>query len=239
MKTELIIPLITGALIWGITALTNKRGKKLNSKIYLKDGTDFVNHLEKLEYFKYADPTEIKALKETMIEAYDPAGELVTIWDDETGTPKDYRLYMCDGENLFEEGGFTSMLDDLQPTFNKLGLKIVITNHVEEWDDTNNWLNHYVTINGNNYTIFKHFKEAGWGEAAQTLADILNAELSLQGKDERIYLVNGGNDGRLIFLEEKQFRYINIIYRNEQWKPLSVKDWCKTMRLKPQKINSL
>lgn len=237
MKTELIIPLIAGALILGITAITNKRGNKLSSKTQLKDGKDFANHLEKLEYFKYADPKDIKALKQTMIEAYNPAGELVTNWD-ETGTPKDFRLYMCDGEDLFELDGFIKMLDKLQPTFNKIGLKIIVTNHTEEWDETNNWLNHSVTLNGNNYTIFKHFKDAGWGEAAQTFADILNAELTLQGKEDRIYLINGGNDGSLIFLEEKQFRYINTIYRNEQWKPLPVKEWCKVMKVKPQKINS-
>jgi hypothetical protein len=237
MKTELIIPFIAGALIYGISVITNKRGKKLNSKIYLKDGTDFVNHLEKLEYFKYAAPVEIKALKETMIEAYNPAGELVTNWDDDTGTPKDFRLYICDGEDLFELGGFIKMLDKLQPTFDKIGFKITVTDHIEEWDETNNWLNHSVTLNGNNYTIFKHFKDAGWGEAAQTFADILNTELALQKKEDCIYLINGGNDGRLIFLEDRQYRYIDTIYRNEQWKPLPIKQWCKVMGLKPQKIN--
>lgn len=235
MKTELIVALIAGSLFWGIKALIIKE-KTVNSKTRLEDGRDFVDHLEKLGYFKYADATDIKPLKETMIEAYDPTSLLETIWDDESGIPKDFRLYQCDGENLFEAGGFTSLLKELQPTFDKIGFSIAVTNHIEEWDEKNNWLNHSVTVNGNNYTIFKNFTEIGWGEAAQTFADIINAELTLQNKEERIYLINGANEGMLILLDEKQFNYIDTTYRNKEWKPLSVKEWCRVMKVKPQKI---
>ncbi|MDV6168849.1 hypothetical protein R1T16_10465 [Flavobacterium sp. DG1-102-2] len=199
-------------------------------------GKEFVAHLEKLGYFKYASPKDFDSLKVNMANLYDPSNELVTIWDDETGTPRDYRLYACDSEALFEAGGFKEMLAALKPTFDKIGLKTEVSSHVEEWDTKNNWLNHFISINGTRYTIFKNFTGSGWGEAVQTFADILNNELQLQNKEDRIYLINGGNDGRIIFLSPAQFNYIDSIYNNKQWKPLEVKDWCLEMNVKPQKI---
>lgn len=234
MSTELTVALIAGTLFWGVKAFI--REKPVNSKLRLKDGKDFVNELEKMDYFKYADAKDIRALKERMTEAYDPTSSLETIWDDETGTPKDFRIYQCDGEDLFEAGGFMSLLKELQPTFSKIGFTISITDHIEEWDATNNWLNHSIIINGHNYTIFKNFTRTGWGEAAQTFADIINTELALQNKEDRIYLMNGANEGMLVFLNEKQFKYIDTIYRDKEWKPLAVKEWCMVMKVKPQKV---
>jgi hypothetical protein len=212
-------------------------GKKDNKPpANLPSAHEFVARLEELGYYKYADPTDVKALKEEMTSGFDPGGELITIWDEE-GTPKDYRYYACDGEDLYEEGGFTDKLNELKPTFDKLGLKINITRHFEEWDEKNKWLDHRITINGTKYIIFKQFKSAGWGQAAQRLAEILNTELERQGKAERVYLISGGNDGRLIFLTEELFRYIDSVYYNDDWKPFGVYDWCKAMGDFYMKVN--
>lgn len=221
-----------------ITACTNKSSSENNiaaaaPTIPSVSGKEFVTNLEKLGYFKYAEPKDVDSLKATMIRLHDPTNELVTIWDDETSLPKDYRLYWCDSEALFEAGGFKEMLARLQPTFDKIGLKINVTSHTEELDAKNNWLNHSVIINGTNYTIFKKFTGIGWGEAVQTLADILNNELKLQNKEDRIYLIHGGNDGRIIFLNLAQFKYIDSVYNNKEWKPLEVKEWCREMNVTP------
>jgi hypothetical protein len=194
-------------------------------------GESFVAGLLELGYFKYADEKDIDSLKQNMMEGFNPANELVSIWDDKTAVPKDYRYYFCDGEDLYEEGGFTDMLAALKPTFDKIGFRLTINEHHEVWDDNNKWLDHTITLNGTRYTIFKHFKEIGWGEAAQRFAEILNSELEQQHKEERVYLVSGGNDGRLIFLTERQFNYIDNIYINNKWKPLRIKDWCKAMEV--------
>lgn len=226
-------------LFLGTIAFNEKSIAQKNSTAHTipsVNGKEFVTNLEKFGYFKYANPKDLDSLKANMINLYDPTNELVTIWDDETGTPKEYRLYTCDSEALFEAGGFMQMLSNLQPTFNKIGLKINVSNHVEEWDTKNNWLNHSVTINRTHYTIFKKFTGTGWGEAVQTFADILNNELRLQNKEDRIYLIHGGNDGRIIFLSNAQFEYIDSIYTNNEWKPLLVADWCREMSVKPQKI---
>jgi len=233
-----ILPVLL--LLCGIMACNDKSTTNNTSvttpAVPVIDGKEFVTNLEKLGYFKYANPKDLDSLKANMIDMYDPTNELVTIWDDKTLTPKDYRLYWCDSEALFEAGGFMQMLDQLQPTFHKIRLELTVARHIEEWDSKNNWLNHSVTINGTNYTIFKNFSGTGWGEAVQTFADILNNELRLQNKEERIYLIHGGNDGRIIFLSPTQFNYIDSIYSNKEWKPLKVNDWCREMDVRPQKI---
>jgi len=199
-------------------------------------GKEFVNRLESLGYFKYAKQDDIVKLKNNLAKNYDPNNELVTLWDDFTGTPLDYRYYGCDGEAVFEQDGFTDMLNELDPTFKKIGLKIKITNHVEEWDNKNKWLNHRITINGTEYIIFKNFKGFGWGEAVVRLAQIINLEAEKQSIDERIYLASGGNDGRLIFLTTELYEYIYLIYKNRQWKPLMIEEWMKEMDVKPMNL---
>ncbi len=183
-------------------------------------------------YFNYADPKDIDTLQKHMIKEYDPTNELVSIWSDHTPTPKDFRYYFCDNETLFEEGGLTDILKDLKPTFDKIGLTIKVTDHNEVWDNAKRWLNHTITINGAKYIVFKNFTEMGWGEAVQRLVEILNSELAKQNKEDRVYPVSGGNDGRIIFLSEDQFKYIDSVYKNPNWKPLRLMDWCKAMGVK-------
>ncbi|MFD2432948.1 hypothetical protein ACFSO9_04965 [Mesonia maritima] len=189
----LIFGIIIGLIVFGAF----KKKSKENS-IQKVSATEFVAQLEKLGYYKYADEKNIDSLKNDLIENYDPTNELVSIWDDDTSVPLDYRYYWCDGETVYEEGGFTELLEQVKPTFDKIGLTINITDHFEEWDDKNEWLNHRITINGTEYVIFKNFKGYGWGEAVMRFAQIINQEAKKQGIKERIYLASGGNDGRLI-----------------------------------------
>jgi hypothetical protein len=241
--TTLIIAalVIGGFLLFRKKSTNNTSSKSTQQSIATEykneDAEKFANRLQELGYFKYANTNEVDTLHKNMIEGYDPTNELVSIWDDHSMTPKDYRYYFCDGEELYEEGGLTSMLKILQPTFNKIGLTINVTDHYEVWDNNKKWLNHTITINGKKYVVFKNFKEMGWGEAAQRLAEILNEELDKQHKEERVYLVSGANDGRIIFLTDQQFSYIDSVYTNKQWKPLKVKDWCKAMEVKYMSVD--
>ena len=231
-KLGIIIGLLIGLGLFGAFSLKSKA--KPNQKV---SATEFVNKLEELGYYKYADKKNIDSLKNDLIENYDPTNELVSIWDDDTGVPLDYRYYWCDGETVYELGGFTELLEQVKPTFDKIVLTINFTDHFEEWEDKNEWLNHRITINGTEYVIFKNFKDYGWGEAVMRFAQIINQEAEKQGINERIYLASGGNDGRLIFLTKELYDYIYGIYTNEQWKPLEVTEWMKVMSVKPMKLN--
>ena len=193
----------------------------------------FVDNLESLGYFKYANKKDIDKLKDSIKKHFNPERELSTIYDERNFTPLDFRLYLCDGEYVYEKDGFVETINEMKPTFKKIGFNIEIQSHFEEWDKENDWLNHHIKINGTNYTIFKNFKGFGWGEAVQRLAEILNTELEKQKVEERIYLISNGNDGSLIFLNKELYQYIYGILKNPYWKPLEVSEWKKVMGIKP------
>lgn len=211
----------------------NEKAKSQETKtVYDKDEAEkFVKQLEELGYFKYANKSDIDSLKATFIKEFDPKAEMISIWDDNTHLPKDFRYYFCDGEEVYEEGGINGLLKDLKPVFDKMNFKCYITKHSEEWDKKNKWLNHKMTINGTEYIILKNFTEYGWGEVPFRIAQILNIELKEQKIDEQIYLVNGGNDGRLALLTKAQYELIDKTYKDENWKPLEIKKWAKVSKV--------
>ncbi len=144
MKLGLIFGIIIGLFVFGVFGKSKKNTQ--NDKIEPLNkvsAKQFVNKLEKLGYYKYADKKHIDSLKIDLMENYDPNNELVSIWNDDTGIPLDYRYYWCDGETVYEQGGFTEVLEQVKPTFEKIGLKINITDHFEEWDSKNEWLSLY------------------------------------------------------------------------------------------------
>lgn len=71
-----------------------------------------------------------------------------------------------------------------------------------------------------------------WGVAAKNFALMLNDQLSLQGSNERVYLISGGNDGSLVFLTSEQYSYIRQVLSDEEFTPLSVEEWCKRNKIK-------
>lgn len=202
----------------------SKQNKKLNAE-------NFVNRLTELGYYKYANSKDRIDLKQEWIRNFDPDKEIISLWDDETGIPKDYRYHFCDAERLYQIGGFIKQMDQLKPTFDKIGLKIDITGHTEKNDPKTGLLNHHIIINEKEYTLFKNFKEDGSGprKIMQKLAEILNEALEKQNKEERVFLASGGSEGKLVFLTEEQFKYIDSIYKNDYYKPLQVEKWSKIM----------
>lgn len=150
---------------------------------------------------------------------------MISVWDDSSNLPKDFRYYFCDGEEIFEEGGIRELLNELKPVFEKMNFRCIVTNHIEEWDDKNQWLNHKITINGTEYVILKNYTgNDGWGEVPFRIAQILNIELRKQNINEQIYLVNGGNDGRLALLSKAQYELIYKTYKDDNWKPLEINE---------------
>ncbi len=197
-----------------------------------------VDNLEDLGYYKYTNAIDLDTLKNDLISSLAEYGVLSTIYDEKNFIPLDNRLFLFDGETLFEEGGFMDAINSMQPLFNKLNLKLEITNHLEEWDNNNKWLNHRVTINGIEYVIFRNFKDYGWGEAAQRFAEIINDQLKSQNIDERLYLINGANDGQSIYLTKKEYNLINRTIDDDLWKPLKVNKWCKVFQVDPSKYKN-
>jgi hypothetical protein len=227
-----IIALISGGLF--LYSCKNKSTNAIDKKTFLsrQEAEDVVKQLADLGYYKYADSKDVDTLKEDLISSIAEYGILSTVYFDKPITPKDYRCYLFDGESVFEQGGFTDILQDMKGTFNKISLKLEITNHIEENDSVTKGLNHELTVNGKRYIIFQNFKEYGWGEAAQKFAAMINDQLEIQNKDERLYLINGGNDGSAVFLTDRQFQLLNKLFTDDQWKPLEVDKWSEVFKVK-------
>ena len=196
-----------------------------------KEADAYVSKLKELGYFKYVASDKLEFVCERVASNYQTYGTYVSeIYDKNFSDQLDFRCYDCDGENLYEEGGFTATLETLKPFFDKIRLDIIVTDHYEECDD-NNRLNHIITINGTKHVIFEDFEGFGWGIAAEKLAEILNYELEKQGKEDRVYLINGGNDGSIVFLSDAQFAYIGSISGNQEWKPMKLDEWRKIYQI--------
>ena len=244
MNTALIV-ILAVSLIGGLFLFKGKASKKSASatnaaadatkkpQMTVEEAQNVVKGLEDLGYYKYADPKDLDTLRNDLISSLAGYSVLSTVYNERTFIPLDNRLFLFDGETLFEQNGFMDAINSMRPLFDKMNFKVDITNHIEEADT--NWLNHKVTINGKPYVIFANFEGYGWGEAAQRFAEIINDQLQLQNKDERLYLINGANDGTAIYLTRDQFNLLDKVLMDERWKPLPVDKWCKVFEVDPTK----
>jgi len=189
-----------------------------------------IEELERLEYFKYADSDDLEHLKLEVAKGL-AEDKIIPFVEGDGPTYKemDPRHYALDGEDLYEQGGIVDALQKMTPFFEKLNIKLAITDQLEEYDTENHWLNYEITINGKKYVVFRNFEGYGWGEAAQRFADMINDQLKLQGVDERLYLMNGGNEGRAIFLNDELSVFITRLVKDIRERPLKTDEWCRVM----------
>jgi hypothetical protein len=214
--------------------LFNLFRKKTYKRDY--DSGNIVERLDELGYFKYAAACDIAEIKKHLIECLTDFNYLGYVsFDYDPFDSKDYRHYHLDGEDLFEQGGFIERLEAMKNLFDKMNVKIKVTNHIEDWDNEKG-LNHSITLNGKDYIIFRNFNDFGWGEAAQRFAEIINDQLRLQNQDEQLYLICGGNDGCAVYLTDEQFELLDPILKGKE-RPLKVDDWCRVNEIDKQSYN--
>lgn len=228
----LVAALIGTFVSYGCKSQTSTTEKKLF--ISKQEAERVVNQLSELGYYKYANPGDVDSLKADLVSSISAYGVLSTLFPDRPTSldqpiiSKDYRYYLFDGETIFEKGGFTSTLKEMQAFFDKIDLKLDITNHIEEINPATRGLNHELTVNGKQYIIFHELTRGyAWDDAAKKYAEMINDQLEMQNKNERLYLISGGNDGAAVFLTDELFQFINKLLVDEQWKPLPVSRWYK------------
>ena len=193
-----------------------------------KKASMVADQLDQLGYFKYADPSDIEHLKLEIAKGLVEGHYIVHVEGPAPGYKVlDPRHYILDGEDLFEQGGIVDSLKEMTPFFEKLNIKMTISGHLEEYDAENQWLNHEITINDKKYVIFENFEGYGWGEVAQRFADMVNDQLRLQGSNERLHLIYGGNDGRAIFLTDELRDLVSRYIKDSRERPLQTEEWCR------------
>ena len=193
-------------------------------------GKEVAAQLESMGYFKYALPAEVEPLKNEISNAYDEYGMLSSIYLFKSGKhyPKDFRLYSLDNEVLFQQNGYSKFLTELQPTFKKLKIPVTVDDEKESFSESKGYT-HTITINGIKYPILKNFRDYSRGSVVpiKKFIETVNQVLKLPNSEERVYPISKGSDGQLVFLTQKQFRYISAVYPNNENRPLKVKEWAR------------
>lgn len=200
-----------------------------------ESGKEVADKLEILGYFLYAPPPEVGLLKKEISNAFEDYGMLSSIYaiENRMHYPKDFRLYSLDNEALFEKGGFSRYFAEIEPTFKKLHIPLVVEEDVEDYSDSKGFT-HFIIINGIRYSILKNFKNYSRGGAVATrkFIETTNKILERHNSGERAYPISRGLDGQLIFLTQKQFNYIRAVYPDNGNKPLRVKEWARKYNAK-------
>ncbi len=189
-------------------------------------GQLFVDSLEMLGYFKYADDDQLPELKKKMRDSYEHGRFITTVNSAERPyAPFCRRYYGCDGETLFEIDGITGYLAEVKPTFDKLGIPLTWSDDYFSDDATE----HTIVVNNKKYIAFKGNPNdlLIWGWATKYFVEMLNDQLAMHHSDERVYPISGGNDGRLIFLTKPQYDFIFHNVDDDEERPLEVDLWWK------------
>ncbi len=183
-----------------------------------------IDELEKLDYFSYADPADQNQLKDELGKGLAEEHYFPYI---EAGRPGyqgiDPRQYLLNNEDLFEKGGILQALKEMAPLFAKMNISMEISDHVEEYDQIG--LNCQITLNGKPYIIFRQWEGYGWGESAQRFTDIVNDQLAMQNSSERLYLIQGAEDGRAVFLTTEQHILVRLLIDDLRECPLPTQEW--------------
>jgi hypothetical protein len=194
----------------------------------IKSADQVVARLENLGYFAYTVPAHLQQLKAELGKGLAEEHYFPFI---DSGSPSyiylDPRQFNLDNETLFEQGGILQALAEMSPLFSKMNIRMEISDHIEEYDQKG--LNHRITLNGKPYVIFHQWDGYGWGESAQRFADIVNDQLALQNSNERLYLIQGAEDGRAVFLTVEQHGLVRALIDDLEECPLPTQEWCKVM----------
>lgn len=188
------------------------------------NGKDFVTRLTELGYFSYTDAAGLEETKATLEENFEEDGIFMSGFS--SIASMDMRFYDCgDCEELFEEGGVIELLEEMQPLFDQIGLPAAYS------DDTYTEAEHFITFNGRQYKLAEG-NMLMWGETFVKYADMINAELALIGKEERIYLITYDENNYMVFLTPAQHQFVvkhllsdNAPKTSEEW----TKDFFDTM----------
>lgn len=182
-------------------------------------GKELVETLEKAGYFEYTDKGNLASAKDSIIKHFDSRKEFMTGFNSEPPYQSyDLRFYDCgDCEELHEEGGVTSLIEDMQPLLEKISVELKYS------DDNYDNHDHTITVNGNSY-LMAYASPRNWSETFVNFAEMLNTELQIKNSKERLYLMLNDDSSYMIFLTDEQYEIIaeNIPFDKT---PLTPDEW--------------
>jgi len=169
----------------------NKEQSPTNQSNYIWETRVLISQLEKMGFYKYADPSMIEGIKKEAIEKdYVFCGEFG-------------REFPADAEAL-GQCGLSDFFKEIKDFLDKQN---VIINISEENAEENGY---HITINDCSYEIYseQELQQDWWKLSSIRCFSIINKLLEEAGSKERIYHINDGNDQFAIFLTEEMYQSI-------------------------------
>ena len=205
-----------------VSKIKNPNSEKVIQKKL--SGKEVVEELEKLGYFNLTSEIELDTVKADFQKAYTDLNFFQGQMRGASLNFMDNLFHWVDCEELFEIGGLTEYLEQVKPTFDKLGLELKFANEKSEQDQIN-W-KHTIELNGIEYTAFDgQFSDLDWGITYVNFIEMLNAELRRLNSDEQFYPINCGNDGMFVLLTPKQLDFVNRNYPIDNEHPTTMRNW--------------
>ena len=180
--------------------------------------TEFIDKIEGLGYFAYADNKNVPVVKKTIKNHFTGDKEFMTEFQAKYPFQSlDLRFYSCgDGEELYEEGGVVALLEEMKPLFNKLRVPLNYSN------DSYFGNSHSIVLNNKSYTLATG-GPLMWGETIAKYAEMINYELAKYNKRERLYILTNENY-YMVLLTQELYELIGQYFKTDK-SPATVEEW--------------
>ena len=187
-------------------------------------GSQIIVELDKLNFFNLTEKRDLKETKAEFEKSYNELNFFEGKMKGESVIFTDNRFYFIDCETLFEGGGLIQYLETVKKSFDKLNLKLKISDEFN--NQTEKHWTHKIKLNRKEYIAYDNdFGENDWGISFVYFIEMLNDQLKLQKSNERFYPINSGNDGKMVLLTKEQFEFIRTNYPNDKEHPKEINDW--------------
>ncbi|KRD63589.1 hypothetical protein ASE40_21530 [Flavobacterium sp. Root935] len=199
------------------------QNKNSDNNIKKLSGKEIVAELNRLNFFNLTDKKDLKITKEAFKKSYDELSFFEGHMKEDLSFT-DNRFYFIDSETLFEGEGLIQYLETIKISFDKLNLKLLISEEFE--NQTDKHLLHKIKLNGNEYVAFDdNFGDHDWTIAYLNFIEMLNNELKIQGSEEQFYPISSGNDGRTVLLTRDLFEFVKENYPDDWEHPKNINEW--------------
>lgn len=187
-------------------------------------GKQIIVELEKLNFFNLTEKKDLKEAKAEFEKSYNELNFFEGKMEGESVIFTDNRFYFIDTETLFEGGGLIQYLETVKKSFDKLDLKLEISDEFN--NQTEKHWTHKIKLNGKEYIAFDNdFGDTDWGISFIYFIEMLNDQLKIQKSNERFYPIRSGNDGEMVLLTKEQFEFVKANYPNDKEHPQEINEW--------------
>ncbi|MBZ4037572.1 hypothetical protein K6T82_22615 [Flavobacterium sp. 17A] len=223
MESKII--LVLGLLFFVSFRFYAQKNDKNNNRINKNKltGKEIVLRLNELNFFNLTDKKDLRITKEDFEKSYDELNFFEGYMREDLSFT-DNRFYFIDSEALFEGGGLIQYLETVKISFDKLKLKLLISDEFHDMTDKH-WL-HTIKLNGKEYIAFDDdFGNYDWTIAYLNFIAMLNDQLQIQGSAEQFYPITSGNDGKIVLLTKEQFEFVKQNYPDDAEHPKEINSW--------------